>query len=70
MSKINISSSKNDYNLKISNSSSYKSRYLKILQDLKESNIYLQNALIDDRSKIVIIKYVQNLSKLAIMYNK
>lgn len=60
LSKINISSSKNDYNLKISNSSSYKSRYLKILQDLKESNIYLQNALIDDRGKIVIIKYVQN----------
>jgi len=58
--RIQIAKSKNDYDFRVRSESNSDSRYIRILEDLKKVNIYLQNALIDDRSKIVKIKYVQN----------
>lgn len=58
--RFNTAKSKNDYDLKVKSESTAQSRYIRILEDLKKVNIYLQNALIDDRSKVVKIKYVQN----------
>ena len=56
----NLSKSKSDYELKFLSRSESNDRYIRMLNDLKRERIYLQNALIDDRNKVVKIKYVQN----------
>lgn len=58
--RFNTAKSKNDYGFRVRSASTSENRYIRILEDLKKVDIYLQNALIDDRSKVVKIKYVQN----------
>ncbi len=58
--RFNTAKSKDDYDLRVRSISIADTRYIRILEDLKNVNIYLQNAFIDDRNKVVKIKYVQN----------